>query len=673
MILDKQVIYLPKIGPKYKSLLQNLEIETVRDLIYHVPFRYDDFSEIKNIADLVEGETVTIEGSLEKIDNIFTKFGKKITKARVKDNTGYIDIIWFNQHYIKNNFNQGETYRFGGKVSTFANKLTMIAPEFEEVEKAGKTTSKLLPVYPQTEGVSSKWLRARINDVLSAVKQFDEFLPETILNKHKLFPLDNAIRQVHFPQSLETAKKARDRLGFDEVFLELMKVEQRKKLWNEGIQPYELELKKHTKKIQTFIKELPFKLTQSQETAVQEILEDMEIDKSMNRLLEGDVGTGKTVVAVIAAYLAILNKTKVLYLAPTEILAQQHFITFQKLLGSRVPELVLITGSTPKKVGSAKIIIGTHALFELKEPLEDVSLIIIDEQHRFGVEQRTKLIDSVNKQSGKRPNLLTMTATPIPRTLALTLFGDLSLSVLGKGPNENKKIYTRVIPDKLRKETYEWIKNKNEQTFIVCPLIEFSESESLANVKSAQVEYEYLKDTVFKDVPIGLLHGRMKSAEKNKVIEEFKNQKLQVLVATPVIEVGIDVPEATIMVIESAQRYGLASLHQLRGRVGRGEKPGFCFVFASDTAKSSYERLKHLETNQSGLALAQIDMKLRGQGDVFGTLQHGFKRFKIADETDLELIEKAKKAADQAFANLDIYPSLRDILKGDYEKHIGEN
>jgi ATP-dependent DNA helicase RecG len=349
-------------------------------------------------------------------------------------------------------------------------------------------------------------------------------------------------------------------------------------------------------------------------------------------------------------------------MAPTELLARQHYKTFKGILEKYGVEIELVTGSAKTKKENASIVIGTHALLHKKEKTPGVSLIVIDEQHRFGVEQRSQIIKMYT--DSKKPHLLTMTATPIPRTLALTLYGDLNLTVLDENPNKNKKITTRVVPEKLRNEAYEWIKNKNDSTFIVCPLIDESASESLENVKAATTEYNRLGAEVFKDVPMGLLHGRMKSKEKQEVIEKFESGEIKVLVSTPVIEVGIDIPEASVMVIESAERYGLASLHQLRGRVGRGKKEGFCLVFMSNNSQAGYKRLKNLESIQSGLKLAEVDMELRGQGDIFGTMQHGIDNFKVADITDLELLEKTKVEAQKYFAQIKEYPLLK--------KHVEE-
>jgi ATP-dependent DNA helicase RecG len=466
------------------------------------------------------------------------------------------------------------------------------------------------------------------------------------------------MHQIHFPDSLKEAEIAHRRFEFEELFIELLKVETRKQEWSQTLKGHKFELK--TKELQEFEKKLPFTLTDSQQTALEQITRDMTKIHPMNRLLEGDVGTGKTVVAVLSAVLAHINGFKTLHMAPTEILAEQHFLTFQKLLENSGIEIEMSTGTNkPKK--DWNILIGTHAIIFNKENYQNIGLIIIDEQHRFGVEQRGKIMNMAT--DGKIPHLLSMTATPIPRTLALTLYGDLSISTLKTHPNSERKITTKVVSDKNRDTAYEWIRNRNEPTFIVCPFIESSDNADLANVKAAQQEFLKLSTGIFKNVSMGLLHGRMKSKEKQEIVEKFRKGEIKVLVSTPVIEVGIDIPDATIIVIESAERYGLASLHQLRGRVGRGGKEGFCFVMMSTYSRNSIARLKYLEEINNGLELAEIDMKLRGQGDIFGTMQHGEKKLKIADLSNLELLETAKQASERYYPKIAEYPLLKGKLE----------
>jgi len=672
MNLSSPVATIPKIGPKYKTLLETkLDISTVQDLLYHFPFRYDDYSAIKNIKELMPEETATVKGLIGQVQNIFTRNGRRLTRAKLVDYTGNINIIWFNQHYIKNLISPSKTYAVSGRVGEFDKKLCFINPEIEEEREYSLNTGRLVPIYPEAAGVSSKWLRSRINDVLAMEKaerlEIKEFLPNKLLEEHDLGKIHTALHQIHFPDGATQAQIARKRFEFEELFLELLNVEKRKQDWSTSLRGHVFE--PFTNLVAGFMTKLPFTLTDSQETAFAQIVADLQNPHPMNRLLEGDVGTGKTVVALLAAYLANLNGLKTLYMAPTEILAQQHFATFKDLLSQTDVNVELATGTTKPKADWT-ILIGTHAILFNKETYKDIGLVVIDEQHRFGVEQRGKILDM--STAGKIPHLLSMTATPIPRTLALTLYGDLAISTLKTHPKSERKVATKVVSDKNRDTAYEWIKKRSEPTFIVCPFIETSDSADLANVKAAQDEFNKLSHGVFKGVEMGLLHGRMKPKEKQDIVEQFRTGKIKVLVSTPVIEVGIDIPDATIIVIESAERYGLASLHQLRGRVGRGNKEGFCFVMMSSYSKTAFTRLKYLESVNNGLELAEIDFKLRGQGDIFGTMQHGDKRLRIANLSNLEMLEDAKVAAETYYPKLEKYPLLAQKLE-EIGKFIANN
>jgi len=671
---NSPISVVPKIGPKYQKLLEKLEIFKVEDLLYHFPFRYQDYTEFKNINELRDGDIVTVTAILGSVQNIYTRSGKRITKAKIADHTGELNIIWFNQHYIKNTLETGKTYNISGKVGFFDGKLCFVNPDMEPVSdiftkkpKENVHTGRLVPIYPETSGISSKWLRTKIKSVLDSGTDLTEFLPEELLKEKNFYGIEKAIRKIHFPDSEEQAENCRERFGFEELFIELLNVEKRKNDWS--IKLKSKAFKPFTKEIDDFVNTLPFRLTTSQYNTLKEITKDLSKTTPMNRLLQGDVGTGKTVLAIISSYLAYLNRMRVLYMAPTEILANQHKETFEKLLKNTHIKVELETGAQKQKVKDKDwdILIGTHALLFTEEQYKNIGLVIIDEQHRFGVEQRGKILELSKEKTS--PHLLTMTATPIPRTLALTLYGDLSISVLKDFPFEQRKVTTKIIPEKNRKEAYEWINKKNEPTFIVCPLIDASESLSLENVKAAQEEYEALRNGVFKNKSVGLLHGRMKAKEKEEMIKKFRNGEIDVLVSTPVIEVGIDVPDATIIVIESAERYGLASLHQLRGRVGRAQKEGYCFAFMSNNSRNSYKRLKYLEELNSGIDLAEVDLKMRGQGDIFGAMQHGFKKLKVANLNNLKMLEEAKTQAQKYFPLLKKYPKLLEKLtqrKGEY-------
>lgn len=670
--LSDPVAVIPGIGPKYKNLLSKLGVFTIEDLLYHFPFRYDDFSQIKPIRDVQPGELATVQGVLGPVNNIYTKYRKRLTKAVVEDGTGSLDLVWFNSHYLKRTLKPGKTYNFSGKINNFSSKLSLIAPSYELAGEKNLNTGRLVPIYPETSGLSSKWIRSKIKELLDSELPLEEFLPPEILVKERFPKFEEALYSFHFPDSHAQADQAKERFKLEELFIELLKVQQRKHEWSVKLDAKKINrTSKQQEKLQKVIDELPFELTGSQNKALEEVFNDMNHDNPMNRLLEGDVGTGKTIVAVLASHLTYLNGLNVLYMAPTEILAKQHYDTYKSLLEPQGVEVTPLTSATSKKpTKQPHIIVGTHALLYKKE-FENVGLVVIDEQHRFGVEQRAKLV-KMNKGDDS-PHLLTMTATPIPRTLALTVYGDLEISELDPIPEKRKKIITKIIPEKKRDEAFEWIKKKNEQTFIVCPFIEESYHENLENVKAATVEFERLQDGVFKDLNMGLLHGKLTSKQKREVVEKFESGETQVLVSTPVIEVGIDIPEATIMVIESGDRYGLASLHQLRGRVGRGDKTGYCFVFTGSYSKSAYKRLKHLEEKNNGLELAEIDMKMRGHGDLYGTMQHGFKRFRVARLSDVETLEKAKNYADKFFPDLEGRKPLLEKIYRVAGRHVGSN
>ena len=649
--LSNKVEEVPLIGPLKAALLRNLEIYTVSDLLNHYPFRYDDFSKLTKIAHLAIGETVTIRGSIIKTENVYTKSKRIMVKATIGDETGQVEAIWFNQPYLAKVLKSGSPISLSGKADWFARRLALMSPDFELT--AGHQslvttihTGRLVPVYPETSGISSKWLRSRINFLLQSGIDIEEYLPQTLLSSQELIGLAAAISHIHFPQSLEEAQEAKKRLAFDEIFAMLLKSQVSKSKLEKLKPSFQLDLPKHRSRLNEFISSLPFQLTPDQVNAIDEILKDMEMPKPMNRLLQGDVGSGKTVVAAAAAYITHLEGFRTLYMAPTEILANQHFDTFTKLLGALNVKIELITGSSQKKSGQkdaptqADIIIGTHALLYKMENFAKTGLVIIDEQHKFGVEQRTSLLEGTKSHS-KPPHLLTMTATPIPRTLALTILGDLDLTYLKQIPKDRKPIKTWVTPKEKRFPAYEWIKkqltSENSQAYIVCPFIEESEVDTLKTVKAAKKEFESLV-TIFHPLSVELLHGKMKSPEKEEAMRNFASGKTQVLVSTPVVEVGVDNPNASIIVIEGADRFGLASLHQLRGRVGRGSKQSYCLLFTENEFPEVLERLKLLETYNSGLELSEMDLKRRGSGEVAGIQQSGFVKTKAADLSDSQFI-----------------------------------
>lgn len=664
---DTPIGQLPLVGPVYIKRLKKLEIKTAEDILLHVPSRYLDFRLVSKISRAQLGETVTIRGEVASIKNIYSKRGKKMQIAEIKDSTGQIEAIWFHQPFLINTLQAGTNVSLAGKIDWFGRKKALISPEYEKIliGKSSVHTGRLIPIYPETAGISSKWLRSRINDTFSKTKQnIEEHLPNSILQKLSLPGLVNAFEIVHFPKNLEEAQKGRKRLSFDELLFIQLKSIYRKLAWQKNRVAHKLDIDR--KQIAKLADSLPFNLTSSQKRSIEEILSDLEKDIPMNRLLEGDVGSGKTIVAAMAAFVSFLNGKQAIFMAPTQILAEQHFVTLKQIFDPFKLRVSLITSAGIKSdPGRIDIFIGTHALIHRAIDFDNVAVVIIDEQHRFGVEQRTHLIKK-SRNKTYAPHVLTMTATPIPRTIALTFYGDIDLSTLDELPAGRQPVKTWVVPPQKREKTYEWIdeqiKKNKIQAFVICPLIEESEKETMQQVRAATTEYENLKK-IFPDLKIGLLHGKQSAKLKNKVLNDFKKRKSNILVSTPVVEVGIDVPNANIMLIETAERFGLAQLHQLRGRIGRREKKSYCLLFTESKTQKASARLSALQKTLSGFELAELDLKLRGPGEVFGTKQHGFAELKIASWQDKELIKKAKNIADEAIKNPKKFSKLLKKIK----------
>jgi len=643
----------------YSSRLEKLEIYTFKDLLYHIPSRYEDYSLISSIATAQQGELITIQGDITATKNSYTRSHKSIQKITIADSTGLIDLVWFNQPYIVKNFLVGDSLSVSGKVDLFSKKLTIISPEYEALNGPRIHTGRLVPVYPETHGISSKWLRRQISLLLPQIDKVDDLLPLSVIQENQFISLEIALKQIHFPDSLSSAQTARQRLSFDEVFFIQLLTQQRKKLWKTVKRGRRLMVTKKDMKI--FLNKLPFTLTDSQLQAVTDILADMENEKPMNRMLQGDVGSGKTVIAATAMYVAFLNGYQSAIMAPTEILAQQHFKTLDTLLTPFGISVGLSTSGTKiDKTIQYDVLVGTHALVAKSINFEKLGFIAIDEQQRFGVAQR-----GILREKGDNPHVLTMTATPIPRTMALTLYGELDVSYLTEMPKGRKVIKTWLVPEEKRASSYEWmerqIRENDSQIFIICPFIE--ESENMATVKAAAIEYERLQREVFPNLRLGLLHGKMKAKEKDTVLTAFRNKEFSLLVATPVVEVGIDIPNATTIVIEGSERFGLAQLHQLRGRVGRGEKQSYCLLFTQTSSPQAIARLRAMETISSGAVLAEFDLTMRGPGDMYGLNQSGSRMLKIASFSDFNLLEKAKKSAEKISDNLSSFPELESVIK----------
>ncbi|HSX57919.1 MAG TPA: ATP-dependent DNA helicase RecG [Candidatus Saccharimonadales bacterium] len=655
---NSPISQLPGIGPNYQSKLFQLGINTVKDLLYYFPFRYEDLSSQKKIAELSPGETVTITATLWSITKIRSKAGKNLIKAVVNDTSGALDVIWFNQTYLLSVLKTNQKLNLSGKIGFFGSKLSLINPKYELIKETGEQihTARLVPIYSESARVSAKWLRSKIYQLLnSSFLEIAELLPEKLLVEEKLPVRAAALKRIHFPNNLSEAEEARSRFAFEELFLlHLRNLSQSKRTETAVEQVWKVS----DQLILEFKKLLPFELTDSQLSAIKDLKTDLEKGEPMNRLLQGEVGSGKTVVAAFAIFAGLTNGLQAAFMAPTEILSFQHYETLKKVFEPNF-KVALSTGSKKLDLDNFDIVVGTQALLNQSLSFKNLGLIVVDEQQRFGVAQRSLL-----REKGKSAHFLTMTATPIPRTLALTIYGQLQISVLNELPSGRKKVKTFLVPNEKRLASYEFIRKEvkeNNQVFILCPLI--SESESLLSVKSATEEYEFLRKEIYPNFKIGLLHGALSSKDKSKVVEDFRNKKIEILVTTPVVEVGIDIPNATIMVIEAAERFGLASLHQLRGRVGRGAKQAYCFLFTEQSSEQVTDRLKLLESHNNGLELAELDLKLRGAGDIFGTFQSGQIPLKTFAFINLDLITRSRVQAEK-LASDELFELLKEEIGG---------
>ncbi len=653
MNLKTPIIEVAGIGQSHAQLLAKLGIETVEDLLWYLPRRWDDYSKIVPIREARLGETVSVRGIVKQIENRRTKNGLSLTQAIIADSTGLLKVVWFNQPFLTKNIQLDEEIFLAGAIEFSYGSIQMQNPAYEKVvdEESGTThTGRIVPVYPETAGITSKWLRNELKSLMKYIYSIKDYLPEGVKTSEGLIDLPAAIRQLHFPENALQLRKAMERLDFDEMFLlQTAVLNARKDLAKEQAiaVPYNEEL------IKKFIQSLPFELTGAQKKAAWDIIQDLGKSEPMNRLLQGDVGSGKTVVAAMAMADVASNDSQVALLCPTEILAKQHYAKLSDLLRPIGIECLLLTGSTSKeervemltkiKEGEAKVIIGTHAILEKDVEFWRLALAIVDEQHRFGVEQRAALRkESISTKT--LPHFLSMTATPIPRTLSLTLYGDLDLSIIYELPPGRQKVITRIVPEEKRVDSYGFIKKEIEvgrQAFVVCPLVEEKEDER----KSVMAEYEKLAHKVFPDFAVGYIHGQMKTEEKELAMSKFVSGETKILVSSSVIEVGVDVPNATIMIIEDAEHFGLAQLHQFRGRVGRGEHQSYCFLFTSSKSEIALKRLNALVHTDDGFKLADADLEIRGPGDFIGGRQHGLPDIKMKNLMNLELISRCREAA----------------------------
>lgn len=669
--LDAPITVVKGISTGFASSFGKMGVKTVRDLLYFFPHRHLDYSQLKFISQLVEGEEQTIVANIWQAQET-RPGGRRSTEAIVGDETGNIRVVWFNQPYLAKKLTTNARIMLSGRVSLFKSRHVFLSPEWELMEGQDLVhTARLVPVYPLTHGLRPRQVRRLIKNFIDRwAPQVHDFLPEGLRHRLDLLELPVAIAQAHYPDDAATKDRARVRLAFDELFLLQLGVMTKKRDWQEGRPGCPFEV--NTTVLNRFLESLPFTLTAAQDKVLGEIMTDLRKNQPMSRLLQGEVGSGKTVVATAALLVAVDSGFQGAFMAPTEILAEQHFATVSQLLSrlgreegegylksytgvlSRPLKVALLIGDIRQagkkqiqkqiRQGDIDIVIGTHALVQKEVAFRKLGLAVVDEQHRFGVEQRSAL-----REKGFSPHMLVMTATPIPRTLALTLYGDLDLSVIDELPPGRQVVKTKWLKPGQRDSAYIFLRKQiaaGRQAFILCPLIE--ESEAVA-AQAAVVEYERLSREVFPDLRLGLLHGRLSATEKDKVMADFRAGNLDILVSTPVIEVGIDIPNATVMLIESADRFGLSQLHQFRGRVGRGQEQSYCMLLAESPSEVGRERLDIIENTQDGFKLAEADLKMRGPGEFFGTRQSGLPDLRMAKISDIALLELARKEAIKLF------------------------
>ncbi|MDD5547656.1 MAG: ATP-dependent DNA helicase RecG [Candidatus Pacebacteria bacterium] len=695
MELSTDLSKINGVGPKFIKQFEKLKIKTVRDLLWYFPFRYDDFSKIVPIGELVINQPATVQGYVNKI-SVRWSWQKRISiiEVLIVDDSGGIKAVWFNQPYVAKILKVGTYANFAGKVVQYKNEVHLSNPTYEITSSrssAGtmsgpKHTAGIIPIYPETRGVTSKGIRFILKPILKEIDHIEDFVPLEILKKYNLPELNIAIKKIHFPLSHAEAENARKRFSFEELFLlQLNNLKIKSRLAQEKGFSLNIDsdyLRKLTEK-------LPFALTASQKQSLQEIISDIQRPRPMNRLLQGDVGSGKTVIAALAAIMALKNDKQAAFLAPTEVLAQQHFQTVTKLFPEFDHDVCLLTAASAKKKellrdienGAFKIIIGTHAVIQKGVKFKELALAVVDEQHRFGVEQRAALL------RGHKiiPHFLSMSATPIPRTLMMTVFGDLDISLITELPANRKPITTKVVAPENRPKAYGFIEEqikKGRQAFVICPRIEPGQKEEgkfiteaqkrALELKSVKEEFEKLSTKIFPHFKIAMLHGKMKAVEKGKIMKDFKDKKYHLLVSTSVIEVGVDVPNATIMMIEGAERFGLAQLYQFRGRVGRGEHQSFCLLFTDSSSITVQRRLDSLITAKNGFELAEKDLQFRGPGQFLGGSQTGLPDIAMSALQNAELVKSARSAAEEIFSNdpdLKNYPLLSSRFKK-FEKEI---
>lgn len=726
LLLETPLTKILSPNSRFLRLFQKLNIISIKDLLWHFPLRYEDFSKIYKIAALEPNQLVTIWGKI-KSTNFRQSWRKKmaIFEAIIKDDSGEIKAVWFNQPYLTHILRPGKFVNLAGKVLISDGELYLSHPTYEITnnrKQETKHTGRLVPIYPETKGLTSRGIRFFIQLILKKLSPPLEWLPQEILKENNFSDIKSTLQKIHFPQKIEEAELAKNRFAFEDLFLlQLTNFQQRLKLAEEKAPIINVDIQN----LKEIINGLPFKLTFSQKKSLWEIIQDLSKPKPMNRLLQGDVGSGKTVIAALSALIVSKNNYQAAFMAPTEVLAQQHFATlkklFQNIKAANQPSIALLTSSSAKifyendlegeikkssliskiKSGEIKIIIGTHSLIQKNVTFNKLGLVIIDEQHRFGVKQRATLIQQKKADENSNapkarliPHFLSMSATPIPRTLMLTIFGDLDISLISELPSGRKNIITKIIPPDERNDVYRFIKQQvkeGRQVFVICPRIEqqipeeqistslkekqskqIKAYQSITEVKTVKEEYERLSKKIFPDLRIAMLHGKLKPKEKEKIMKNFAAGEIDILISTSVVEVGVDVPNATIMIIEGAERFGLAQLYQLRGRVGRGKYQSYCFLFTDSSSKLTQNRLKAIIEAKNGFELAEKDLKTRGPGEFLGEAQTGFPDVGMQALQNIKLVKASREAAlriIQKDPTLKKYPLLQKKLE-EFKKKI---
>lgn len=657
--LNAPLTVITGVGPRNAQSLEKLGLRTLADLLYYFPRRYDDYSQLKPISHLMYGDEVTVIGTIQSTSTRPFRNGQgSIIEAVLSDGTGYIRLSWFNQPWLSSKLTSGLQIVVSGRVEMYLGRLVINSPDWEQLDQEQLHTNRIVPIYPLTASITQRWLRRTMYQTISFwAPRTNDHLPEKIRQAGELMDLSTALRQAHFPDNAELLNSARSRLAFDEIFLLQLGVLAQKRNWQSANAKI---FSVPDEWLETEFSRLPYALTNAQKRALDDLRGDLAAGRPMNRLLQGDVGSGKTVVAALCIAMVTREGDQAAIMAPTSILAEQHYRNLTALLAQqddsplKPEEIRLLVGATPESAkeeirsglenGSIKLVIGTHALIEAPVTFQRLQMIVIDEQHRFGVSQRAAL-----RSKGENPHLLVMTATPIPRSLALTVYGDLDLSIIDEMPSGRQPIETHVLRPNEVERAYQLIQSqisKGRQAFIIYPLIEKSERE---DTKAAVDEFARLQTHIFPQLKLGLLHGRMRPDEKDEVMATFRDNKFNILVSTSVVEVGVDIPNATVMLIEGANHFGLAQLHQFRGRVGRGAEQSYCLLVPDTENDVENERLEVMTETNDGFILAERDLQQRGPGDFLGTRQSGFVELQMANLTDVRLIEKARRLAIKLF------------------------